>query len=330
MWEGAGSVPVPSFVRGRETALRQALGLDLELDFELLGAASDRDAVREGSVRVELASRDELGRRWRPRAPRRISRRAPAPGRLISTIDADPEAGYLFESGLGDFWVAADGARIGCAPADAQPWLWQAYLTGQVLPLAAVLRGIEVFHASAVAGPRGAVAFAGSSTAGKTSIALHLLLRGARFVTDDVVAVSAGSGRLMVHPGVAVANVRESTMRLLPPAGRNLGRILGGVGPTQRLLVERATGKVPLEELFLLERTSGTRLEIEPLDAVDPRELLGGSFVFVPTTQDRLINQLDMCAALARSVAVSRLRIPPSAGAEDVAAKLSGRLGLPA
>jgi ABC-type multidrug transport system ATPase subunit len=50
----------------------------------------------------------------------------------------------------------------------------------QVLPLAAVLRGIDVLHASAVALAAGPIAFLGGSGAGKTTLASRIVARGAR------------------------------------------------------------------------------------------------------------------------------------------------------
>ena len=303
-------------------ARARAFGLELESTFEIPGAAPP---VGEGDgrrVRLELASREELLGAWSPVAPERISDRRMANGRSAMAIDADPEAGYLIRAlGFGCFWISPDATRIRCAPLRVTTWRWQRFLVGQVLPLTAVLRGLEVFHASAVAGPRGALTFLGMSTAGKTSVALNLVLGGAPFMTDDVLAVSPDvDGGVLAHPGIGLASLRhEADARLDPGERRRLGRRLGRDGEATRVALDCQGQAVPLRHAFLLERSKRGPLAIERLRPVDPRFLLGGSFNFIITTPERLTNQLDLCARIANRVGVHRAVIPPSVGPAELA-----------
>lgn len=301
----------------------RAFGLELESTFPIPGAAppvGDGDGRR---VRLELATRTELLDAWAPESPQRISDRRMANGRSAVAIDADPDAGYLIRAlGFGCFWISPDATLVRCAPLRVSTWRWQRYLVGQILPLTAVLRGLEVFHASAVVRRGGAaLTFLGMSTAGKTSVALNLVLGGAHFMTDDVLAVSPDAdGGVLAHPGVGLASLRhEAAARLDPDERIRLGRRLGRDGEATRVELDCQGQAVPLRHAFLLERSKGGSLAIEPLSPVDPRLLLGGSFNFIITTPERLTNQLDLCARIANDVGVHRAAIPPSVGPAELA-----------
>lgn len=300
----------------------RAFGLELESSFEIAGVTPGPAHNGVPAVRLDLATRAELLAAWSPAEPRRISSRRLPDGRVAVSIDADEGEGYLIRAmGFGCFWLSADASRIRCAPLRIAPWRWQRFLVGQVLPLAAVLRGLEVFHASAVVVRGGALTFIGPSTAGKTSLALNLLLRGARFLTDDVLALSAaGDGGVIAHPGVGLASLRHEADELLSPdERRRLGRRVGRDPDASRVAVPCHGAAVPLRHAFLLERRARGPLAIERESPVDPRLLLGGSFNFVITTPKRLTNQLDLCARVANTVVVHRAAVPPSVRPAELA-----------
>lgn len=303
-----------------DAARGSAFGLELEASFPIPGLAPPAGGGRE--VRLDLASRRDLLDAWSPDAATRISNRRMPNGRSAVAIDADADAGYLIRAlGFGCFWISPDATRIRCAPLRVTAWRWQRYLIGQVLPLTAVLRGLEVFHASAVVGDHGTLAFIGMSTAGKTSVALNLVLGGARFMTDDVLAVSpAPDGGVLAHPGVGLASLRhEAGRRLSEPERARLGRRLGRDEDATRLALDLQDRPAPLRHAFILERREDGPLAIEPMRPVDPRLLLGGSFNFIIRTPERLTNQLDLCARLANGVGVHRAAIPPSVGPAELA-----------
>ena len=309
-----------------------AFGLDLEAAFPIPGAPEATPATCDGRpVRLELATRGQILADWAPAAPERISARRQANGRIAISIDADERAGYLIRTqAFGCFWISPGADWIRCAPLQATAWRWQRYLIGQVLPLTAVLRGLEVFHASAVVMGGHAVTFLGSSTAGKTSIAVHLVLGGARFMTDDVLAVSPGpDGGVIAHPGIGLANLRHTTAELLEAGDRDrLGRRLGRDRDASRVALARHDGAAPLARAYVLERVpDGEELRLERLSPVDPRLLLGGSFNFVIRTPERLTNQLDLCARLANTVEVYRAVVPPSVGPTELARAIERELG---
>lgn len=312
-----------------EPSRLQAFGLDLETSIAIPGAVPGAEGPRRRPVRVDLAARKELLEAWGPADPRRISNRRMPNGRAAITIDEDDRAGYLIRAlSFGVFWISPGADHIRCAPVKGSAWRWQRYLVGQVLPLAAVLRGLEVFHASGVVMRDAAVTFIGMSTAGKTSVALNLVLRGAGFLTDDVLAVSPGEdGGVVAHPGVGLASLRtEAEARLDAAELSRLGQPLGRDDDAVRMEVECHPGDAPLRHAFLLDRRDEGPLLIERVRPVDPRILLGGSFNFVIRTPERLTNQLDLCARIATRVAVHRAAIPPSAGPAELAAAVERHL----
>lgn len=314
-----GARPTRSHVR------LSAFGLDVDSRFPIAGATAATSALAPAGlpVRLTLASRHDLLSAWAPAAPERISERRRPNGRVALSIDSDERAGHLIRAqGFGCFWISPAADRIRCAPVQATSWRWQRYLIGQVLPLAAVLRGLEVFHASAVALGGRAVAFLGASTAGKTSIAASLVLRGAQFMTDDVLAVSPGpDGGVTAHPGVGLVSLRHSTGALLAANDlRRLGRTVGRDRDATRVALPPLDAPAPLASAFIIDRApAGRSLRLERLSPVDPRLLLGGSFNFVIRTPERLTNQLDLCARIAQVVDVRRAIVPPTVGPAELA-----------
>ncbi len=284
---------------------------------ELLGRPPSPDAVRTW-VREDPAGVEE---RWDAGTAHRV-REQRRGERLVMSIDYEPEQGYLLRCpGLGTALVTPDGLEI-LWGREAPPAEWSAVLIGQVLPLAATLRGLEVFHAAGVVLDGRAQMLCGAAGAGKTSLAAHLVLGGADLLSDDVVALDE---RLMAHPGTAVLRLRE------PEAGRVT------TAPTSRLGArDEADGRVriaataaveprPLSALHLLERTPDGAA-IEPLEHPSPTELLGSTFNLSVQTPTRLIRQLDLCARLAREVPIFRVRVRPGQDAGELASELTAHV----
>ena len=90
---------------------------------------------------------------------------------------------------------------------------WERFLLAQVLPLAAVMAGHEVLHASAVTLGGRALGLAGPSGAGKSTLARLLGTSGATFLTDDVLALSEDENGVRAHPGPALVRTRSALGR---------------------------------------------------------------------------------------------------------------------
>jgi hypothetical protein len=303
----------------------RAFGLEIESTFEAPGLPPASGPASGPATTLELAAPAELDRDWPADAERLLEERFDD-GPPARTIDNHPLHGYrLYARHFGLARIAVDGSRVVCAPPADEAWSWQRFLVGRVLPWASLLRGFEVLHASAVSIGGRAVAFVGPTGAGKTSLAVRMFARGAGFVTDDVLALDRDqSGGLRAHPGACIASVRPEERAAIPAAiWSTLGTVLGESGKTY-VALPRVEHALPLGAVCFLERGEGSAFE--PIAGADPRLLLSSTFVVGVQTPQRLLNQLDVCAALARDVPLYRVRVDTHGGAEALAATVLDRL----
>jgi hypothetical protein len=298
-----------------------AFGLALESGFAIPGLPASESPDVLPRTRLELAPAAKLDERWTGSEPERILEEwigdTEVPAR---TIDHDERLGYkLYARHFGFAEIAPDGAEIRCAPPEVSPWRWQRFLVGRVLPWASLLRGHEVLHAGAVALDGSAVAFVAASGGGKTSLAVRLVLDGAGFLTDDVLALELRNDALVAHPGAAIVAVREAERAAIDSAGwSRLGQELGTEDKSY-VVVEREPRARPLRALYFLRAGSpGAGSGIETL-APDPRLLLSSTFVFGVRTPERLRRQLDVCARIADEVPTFSATVDPRAGSSSLA-----------
>lgn len=247
-------------------------------------------------------------------------------GTVSFRIEAHPEVGYLlWGPRYGAHLLSADGRQLRCATADVSDEAWQRLLVGQVLPFAAVLNGLEVFHASAVVIDEQAVAFVGPSRSGKTSVALELCRLGASFLADDVLAVESDGAVLVGHPGSPVAGLDHAEAERVPSSLAS-AEVLG-VNARELLVRMRAAAEpAPLAALFFLDRRSDgpAQPHFEPI--ADAKMLLGATFNFLLKTPQRLRGLLDVCA-LAAQRRVERVLVGPSVDASQLGVAVRKRLG---
>lgn len=296
----------------------RAFGLEIDLSFPAPGLPDAVGPPRGPGTRVDLVGPDEIDRDWPAGDAERVLEERFGGDEPVRTIDAHPSAGYrLYARHFGLARLSPAGERILCSPPDVAPWNWQRFLVGRILPWAAVLRGLEVFHASAVTIGGRAVGFVGPTGAGKTSLAVQLVARGARFVTDDVLALDRPDGGVRAHPGAAIASVRPAERDAIPsPTWDTLGPVLGHSEKTY-LELPREDGPAPLAGLYFLRSTGGHA--VEHLERPDPRLLLASTFVLGVRTPARLANQLDLCAQLGREVPMFGLEVAQHTGSRHVA-----------
>jgi hypothetical protein len=298
----------------------RAFGLEVEGAFEAPGlppASGPPDGPR---TRVELVDAASIDDGWPAAAATRLVEEhfddAVEPAR---SIDHAPGSGYrLYARHFGLAHVSEDGAYVRCAPPEDEPWSWQRFLVGRILPLAAVLRGREVFHAAGVVVGGRALALLAETGVGKSSITAHLLLDGAGFLTDDVLAVDRHAGGFRAHPGASILCMRPAEREVMGPARWDrLGRLLGD---SVKLYVEvaREEAPAPLAAMyFLVPRSKGA--VIEPIERPDFQRLVGATFISSVRTPERLRAQFELCAELAPAVPMFRVGAARDVGAAAVA-----------
>jgi hypothetical protein len=311
-------------------------GLDVYADtpLALLGSPQASPTGRELHLRVEQAlSLDE------PQAASVLCDEHKPDGSVNFRIETDPGGGYLiWGPNYGRHLLSADGHRLCCSPSGADSGEWQRLLIAQVLPFAALLQGLEVFHASAVVLDGSALALVGPSGSGKTSLALELCRLGASFLADDVLALEIRDGELLGHPGTPVAGVSRGEARRVAvtsapalndsdPHDPALPGTLA-LHANARELVIATTGAhepAPLAALFFLNRRADGP-ELPRFETVsDPQLLLSATFNFVLSTSARLSGLLEVCAIAAGS-RVERVLAGPSVDATQLSEAIAQRM----
>jgi hypothetical protein len=185
-----------------------------------------------------------------------------------------------------------------------------------VLPLASALRGRQLFHASAIELSGRAFAFVGMSGAGKSSVAAHAVARGARLVTDDVLALEPEHDAVLAHSGTRLVGLDPRQLAALerPRAyGTRLGR-----SEKAYLDVAVAEGPSELAALYFLAGSTEPLLTITR-SRETPSRLLGASFLAYLDDQEHLVRHLDVCSAVAARVQTFDVLVPRSVGASRVA-----------
>ena len=303
----------------------RAFGIEIasSASLESLAAAS---AAGGGRPQATLAVATASPAHWAPGRPRRVGQIPAPPERALATADENAGGSWRLRCvGAGTHFVSKDGTEITCLPEGALAPAWERFVISQVLPLAAAVQGLELLHASAVEIDGRAYAIVGSSGAGKTSLALRLLLRGAGWITDDVLALSAESDGLRAHAGAAIAGVRHAEAERLTVAERAILGVPLGDNPKEVLLRVKPTRvPLPLAGVLFLARDSSSTLGFEPVR--DPRPLLGSTFCSLVRTRDRLARALDLYARLSAETPLVRVHVPRRLDADGLAAVLIERL----
>lgn len=230
-------------------------------------------------------------------------------------IWADADEACRFMHGVGACRVR-HGREIIVEPvAGADERVVRLSILGPALALLLHQRGHYILHASAVQSTEGALAFAGGSGWGKSTLAATLDARGYALLADDLTALSVSNGRCMAFPGFP-------QLKLWPEAVAWLGEVpesLPKLHPEFEKRTCRATQAfshraLPLRRIYLL--AEGPRLGIERLK---PHEAL---IALMPHWYglrfgDRLLRAGDaaaqhfrQCATLANCVSVRRLTRP--------------------
>jgi hypothetical protein len=317
----------PSGVRSAAVWRGRAFGIDIEAAFpipELPASDDGRDSPR---TVLELAEQSDLKQSWPAREATRLVSRTFADGSPMMVVDRHEVAGFsIWAPRYGRHVVSGDGGRVRCALPRVPAWRWERLLFAQVLPLAAALRGLELLHASAVAVGDGTFGFTGAPGAGKSSVAAHLVARGASLVTDDVLALEVAGDRVNAHAGASLAGLDGREISAMKAEDRfRLGTRLGKSDKTYFAALIVPRDPLPLRALYFLTRGQGRSVEIRPTEST-PAQLLGSTFISYLRSPEHLVRHLDVCARIAELVPTLQVSIPASAAAKVVAEAVDAHL----
>jgi hypothetical protein len=301
-------------------------GLDVYADTPLpyLDGAGAAATGRRFDLRLRGGDRTEA---W-DRGAERISDERDRSGQVVFQIEAGRRGYRIVGPEYGETVIDATGTGGSGRLGQAEVERWQRLLIAQALPFAAVLRGLEAFHASGVVLGGRAVLLAGASGSGKSSLALALRRRGAEFLADDVVAVGAdgeGDGAVLAHPGPPVAALDTAEVaRLRSAQSGDEGPILGRSSRETMIAVATLAEATRLGAVFVLERrTEPIVPTFEPL--ADARPLLASTFNLLLRDPGRLARLLDLCALISRG-RCERLAFGSATEPEELAQLVEARV----
>jgi hypothetical protein len=300
-------------------------GLDVDCEVPLAFLEGSAAGPSGRALAISVQARDAAKLDW-PQDAELVCDEHQPDGSVNFQIEAHPQAGYLISGPeYGSYLLSADGSRLTCAPEGRPDGAWQRLLIAQVLPFAALLRGLEVFHASAIVQRGEAIAFLGSSGAGKTSLAFELCRRGASFLADDVLALEMTGDQLLAHPGTPVAGVDHAEATRVRETDGFSEEVLAINAREQLVQMRGASEPAPLGALFFLNRRADGPEQPRFEPAADAQLLLAATFNLVLVTPERLRGLLDVCA-LAAQLRVERIIVGPTTDACELGAAVEQRL----
>lgn len=130
----------------------------------------------------------------------------------------------------------------------------RSYLMGNLFAVLCHQRGLLPLHASAIATPRGAVAFLAQSGGGKSSMVAFLSRRGHRVLADDVCLIDPAAPQdRRVLPVAPWLKLWSTTLDAMGESSHGLSRIFSN-DEKYRYALQEPEAPVPLAELILLER----------------------------------------------------------------------------
>ena len=305
----------------------QALGLTIEADWPLPGSRPVPAGARSPTpvtrvIQVEPAVCDDA---WAADAERLLEYRPPdrPAGAVTFTAERSSEQYRFWAEDFGRYLVSIEGSTVACERGSVGREHQERFVLAHALPVAAILRGYEVLHVSAVSGDAGSAAFAGPSGTGKTRLASRLVARGAAFLTDDVLAVEAAGDDVLVHPGPAFMAIRPDDAAMLAEVGGRLGPAVGHSDKTHASPPARGEA-TRLRAIYHIQW--GDTFQITPLARGDLNRVLALSFLPYLTTPERLMRHLTIAQLVSVGVAQFRLQTPGTELGDEMLAALEAHM----
>lgn len=203
--------------------------------------------------------------------------------------------------GVGIFEVAHGAASVPAWPGPGSTReKMRAFFRARLLPIIVQACGGQALHASAVAGPSGAIALCGRSHSGKSTLAYALSSHGATHIADDGVVVEATANGPVVWPMPFRARLRPEARAHFPEAA------LDGA--------DEPGAAIPLTGVFVLAQSPDLPMpmRIERIPATHAfSTLVTHAHCFNPTDPDEVRRLVDTYTRIADAVPVIAITYRP-------------------
>ncbi|MBT8058404.1 MAG: hypothetical protein KJO33_02340 [Gammaproteobacteria bacterium] len=281
----------------------------IDCDFPLPGLAKCESGEPAWRIR-KVEALDEAGFDW-------FHEWKSESGRVVMSV-ARRGGDYLLDClGQARFLTEFESRRIGAQPLGDCPDHSLAHLLlDQALPRAVCHEGRTVVHASAVRLEDGrAVAFAGPTGRGKSTLATAFHREGFEVIADDCVLLTERDGRVLAVP--AYPSVRlwsDSAEELVKEDGR-LVDMAHYTGKKQLLLGSEGQkpeiAGIELAGLFLLELPGESAIDIEPAGGRSVlMSLIEDTFALDVVDHNAVQRSFELAGRLARGLSIFRLSYP--------------------
>jgi hypothetical protein len=231
----------------------RAYGVELTCDFPLPPTPPTAGAPHLGgpTITVERATPEQVAADWdRTLTLHEATLGDGAPLR----VERGSAGEHLIRRGEHLFRLSRDLRRMTCAPPVEADGEWETSLLDWAPYAAAVLAKTECLHAGAVEVDGRVTAVAAPSGGGKSTLVAALVAAGARFFSDDVLALEGEGGAVLAHPGAPFGRLSRRDRGL---AGA-LGTVRAELGDELWIEVDDpADTTAPLGAVIILDRGPG-------------------------------------------------------------------------
>jgi len=234
---------------------------------------------------------------------------------------AKVDGGYRlrFEK-LADFFVSTDGQKITYQPLSSVPSNTIRHLIlDQIIPLVINLKGGEALHASAMLTEEGAIAFAGNTGSGKSTVAATFLQAGHPLLSDDCLALEEKDGKIYAMPAYPGLRLWKDAADELFGEGRTHTAVAHYASKKQVDIEPKpetfCSEPKPLKRLYVIadpsESNGRTDIVIDPLGQRDSfMALIEYAFRLDITDKNMLTRQFRFFERVVSKVSVRKLTYP--------------------
>jgi hypothetical protein len=214
----------------------------------------------------------------------------------------------------GEFTITRNTKNIRCRPLpDTAEMTVRHLLLDQVMPLILSRREHIVLHASAVLTRYGAIAFAGKSGKGKSTLAVSFALEGFPLLSDDCLVLRPGHEGWTALPSYPGVRLRPSTVQAILP--RDLRTMDVASEAVKRRIADtkvlpQINEPVLLRRLYLLTEDAGSTTIEKVSSGRSMISLVEFAYNLDITDSDFLRQQFNTVNQVAREVPIYAIHFP--------------------